>query len=267
MFFKLTLIVLAIVEFINGFPQILLKSEFERNAGKPIINKDTYIIDGEIVEGRQYPSVVYLKSEGNLVGGGSILSSEWILTAAHVAWYDVDTYSIVAGSNSMLEGGTNHSAVEIYLHPNFNVLTTIGDIGLVKVSPPIVLGNGVEAVKLPKKYQETPDGSHAVIVGWGITKKHAHGYSNELRKADIKILDQVKCNNTYENYIENTQICAGLEEGGKDACDGDEGGPLYVNNEVIGIMSWGKICGSKDHPTVYTKVSHYVDWIEKYISG
>jgi secreted trypsin-like serine protease len=48
---------------------------------------------------------------------------------------------------------------------------------------------------------------------------------------------------------------------------GDSGGPLVQelpdgSRELIGIVSWGVIpCGQSNAPSVYTRVSAYVDWI------
>lgn len=49
---------------------------------------------------------------------------------------------------------------------------------------------------------------------------------------------------------------------------GDSGGPLvkYTEGgvEQCGIVSWGIVpCGSAGAPSVYTGVSHFVDWIEE----
>ncbi|MGC1587095.1 MAG: trypsin-like serine protease, partial [Rhodomicrobium sp.] len=65
------------------------------------------------------------------------------------------------------------------------------------------------------------------------------------------------------------QICAGLEQGGKDSCHGDSGGPLMAYDagacpRQIGVVSWGRGCAEKDAYGVYTRVSHYADWIQKY---
>lgn len=49
---------------------------------------------------------------------------------------------------------------------------------------------------------------------------------------------------------------------------GDSGGPLMVGSsqhcmhDVIGITSFGKLCGSAA-PGIYTKVQNYLSWIEK----
>jgi hypothetical protein len=47
-------------------------------------------------------------------------------------------------------------------------------------------------------------------------------------------------------------------------CKGDSGGPVvsYRNDVLLGVVSWGKSeCGATGEPGVYTRVSHYRDWI------
>lgn len=41
---------------------------------------------------------------------------------------------------------------------------------------------------------------------------------------------------------------------------GDSGGPLVTDGVQIGIVSFGVPCG-KAYPDVYTRVYHYLDWI------
>lgn len=43
---------------------------------------------------------------------------------------------------------------------------------------------------------------------------------------------------------------------------GDSGGPLTVNNELTGLVSWANGCARPGYPTVYTRVSKFLDWIE-----
>ena len=68
--------------------------------------------------------------------------------------------------------------------------------------------------------------------------------------------------------ILNSQICAGFEEGGKDSCSGDSGGPfacpdiagIYV---LAGVVSWGYGCAQPQQYGVYTGVSYYLDFVQR----
>lgn len=47
----------------------------------------------------------------------------------------------------------------------------------------------------------------------------------------------------------------------------DSGGPLWVHdqNKLIGIVSTGVGCARPGLPGIYTRVSKYIDWIERTI--
>ena len=74
-------------------------------------------------------------------------------------------------------------------------------------------------------------------------------------------------------FVRDTQLCAGgVPKPGKTLCAGDSGGPLQcVGSDGLwyqyGIVSYsGGNCGEANTPDVFTKVSQYIDWIEKTIS-
>ena len=51
---------------------------------------------------------------------------------------------------------------------------------------------------------------------------------------------------------------------------GDSGGPLFQCNgncNQVGIVSWGVGCAEARHPGVYTRVSHYMDWIRNIVKN
>jgi len=100
--------------------------------------------------------------------------------------------------------------------------------------------------------------------------------SDLLQKAKLELVDNLLCTIRHNSSTEvpygitPSMICAGDPRGNwtKDTCQGDSGGPLQIINpnkclfQVIGITSIGKGCAMSDTPSVYTKVSHYLSWIE-----
>lgn len=75
---------------------------------------------------------------------------------------------------------------------------------------------------------------------------------------------------SYSPY-HDTNICAGHMYGLNSACSGDSGGPLAQRDGdktvLVGIVSWGQIpCAAPFKPGVFTRVSYYIDWIEKHMS-
>lgn len=61
------------------------------------------------------------------------------------------------------------------------------------------------------------------------------------------------------------QLCANAP--GRDVCNGDSGGPLMWRQMpankvfVVGVVSYGMICGYLQYPAVFTRTSDYEEWI------
>lgn len=129
-------------------------------------------------------------------------------------------------------------------------------------------------------------GYNPFVAGWGRLQEGGKS-SNVLQELQIPILENAECKEQYrkqgklitENQFGDAVICAGYLEGGRDSCQGDSGGPLMqpvrqdeANNEIsyryyqVGIVSYGIGCARTDTPGVYSRVQHFVDWIQEKIS-
>ena len=114
--------------------------------------------------------------------------------------------------------------------------------------------------------------------GWGKDAFDDHSkYSNLLKEVNLPVVSNHVC----EQQMRQTRlghsftlhpgfICAGGEEG-KDACKGDGGGPMVCERQghwqLAGVVSWGIGCGQRNVPGVYTRVSHYLDWIHQIVGS
>lgn len=94
--------------------------------------------------------------------------------------------------------------------------------------------------------------------------------STKLLETAVESIPMDVCKDRYSGAkLGPGQICAGLEQGGKDSCQGDSGGPLVAADRngcprQIGIVSWGEGCAEKKAYGVYTRVSHYANWIQQH---
>lgn len=85
-----------------------------------------------------------------------------------------------------------------------------------------------------------------------------------LQEAELLVVSNDDCAHLQPYQIFPGMLCAGIKDGGKGQCSGDSGGPLTINGTQIGVVSWSiKPCEVAPYPGVYTKVSHYIDWIKE----
>ncbi|XP_054888695.1 uncharacterized protein prss56 [Poeciliopsis prolifica] len=230
------------------------------------------IVGGSPAPLGSWPWLVNLQLNGELMCGGVLVDSSWVVTAAHCfAGSRSESYwTAVVGEFDITKKDPDEQVLKVnrvIQHPKFNPKTFNNDIALVELTSPAVLSEHVTPVCLPSGV-DPPTGSPCLVAGWGSLYEDGPS-ADVVMEAKVPLLPHSTCKSALgKDLVTNTMLCAGYLSGGIDSCQGDSGGPLIYQEQIsgrfqlFGVTSWGDGCGEKGKPGVYTRVSAFSDWVQ-----
>nr|XP_057911088.1 elastase-1-like isoform X1 [Doryrhamphus excisus] len=237
------------------------------------------VVGGEVARPNSWPWQISLQyksgSRFHHTCGGTLIEKDWVMTAAHC----VDsrrTWRVVVGEHDLNSSNGREqikSVSQVYIHPRWNSNSVAGgyDIALLRLSSAVTINFYAQLGSLPPSGQILPHNNRCYITGWGRTSTGG-SLSPQLKQAYLPLVDHKTCTSSgwWGSTVKTSMVCAGGSS--ESGCNGDSGGPLtclvYGKYYVHGIASFvsGLGCNAPRKPTVFTRVSAYIEWMDS-VSG
>ncbi|XP_029438959.1 LOW QUALITY PROTEIN: prothrombin [Rhinatrema bivittatum] len=253
------------------------------------------IVKGEDAEPGSAPWQVMLfqKTPQRSVCGASVISSRWLLTAAHCIQYPPWEKNFSTSDLLVRIGKHNRATYErevekivmlerIIIHPKYNWKENLDrDIALLQLKKPITFTSYIHPVCLPTKetvQKLMKSGHKGRVSGWGNLYETWNSGGKTLpavlQRVNLPLVDQETCEASTKIKVTYNMFCAGYrpdqtERG--DACEGDSGGPFVMKDPhnhrwyQVGIVSWGEGCDRDGKYGFYCHVFRMRKWIMKTI--
>uniref|UniRef100_A0A8D2D369 Chymotrypsin-like elastase family member 1 n=1 Tax=Sciurus vulgaris TaxID=55149 RepID=A0A8D2D369_SCIVU len=242
---------------------------------------NAWVVGGTEARKHSWPSQVSLQYQSGSswfhTCGGTLIKENWVMTAAHCVDHPMILRVVVGDHNLRQEEGTEQylGVQKIVIHPYWNSdnVTAGFDMALLRLDRSVTLNSYVQLATLPLKGIILFSNNPCTITGWG--RSNANGQLvHTLQQASMRTVNNTICSSpSYWGFHVNSIMMCADGSGVNAGCQGDSGGPLHClvrgKYSVHGVTSFVSSlgCNVPMKPTVFTRVSAYILWINKVISS
>lgn len=259
------------------------------------------IVGGSTATPGQFPYMVSLRRSSRMKDtivwrhfcGGSIISTNWVVSAAHCQLRGPSSLRLFVGAHHVFNDGTGYAVNQTINHPAYNPRLYRNDIALLETTTPIQLNDRVRPIPLRRQFVDA--GVETITTGWGrrrslgvrietqindsifklffILNFQLDSYISPNSTVHLQYLRQNTTTNVYcrsrhvppiTTFFHNGTLCA-FSRRGQGLCYHDFGGPLAANGQLVGVVSWARPC-ARGVPDGFARISTFVDWIQR-VSG
>lgn len=230
-----------------------------------------HIVGGTEATPHSYPWMAALFVDDQWFCGGTLISDEWVLTAAHCA-KDASEMKVMLGAHNVREateeGRLEPVTRDFFTHEKYSTITLHNDLALVHLPEPVTFTNNIRPVCLPSYTEAAEAWAHedCQASGWGKPDDTATSISPVLREVTVDTITNLMCALEFPTVINKNIICISGKNG-KSTCNGDSGGPLHLVQDgvfkQIGITSFGSSVGCEiGFHAGFTRTASFLEWIE-----
>ncbi len=133
--------------------------------------------------------------------GGALISRRFVVTAGHCVHrarrdrirVTLGEYSLYVEAEPLPSQEFGVTAVHLHPYYQFTPQADRFDVAVVVLDRPAVYQPHVSPICLPEKGEALPEGTAAMVAGWGATEPGSKERPTELQAADVKVVNSTLC--------------------------------------------------------------------------
>lgn len=212
---------------------------------------------------------------------GTLISSQFVVTTADcITSTEVPVTTaglrIAIGIRDWANISSNdwRTASQVWVHPSWKRSTGVADVALIRLTEP----TSIQPIDVLRS--DLPAGTSARIAGWG-PNQTGQG-STVLQWGDVQVISGPQDSYCRDLNVDPSKgpvfrpewmMCAlGTDLiAPADACDGDQGGPLMVQQNgswtLAGVAAWVDTCADFYEPATYARLTAALPWLDKQMAN
>ncbi|XP_053617895.1 uncharacterized protein LOC128679579 isoform X1 [Plodia interpunctella] len=218
----------------------------------------------------KYPFIASVHVRNKFACTGSIISKEAVLTAAsclkeakNIRTFLKTTPNMITvriGSDFADKYGEVVPALDVNIHPQYEPRTMKNNLAIIRLKLQKHAWNRPKIRKI--RLDSLTDERRSIqVLGYGTGKGDSKKIKLEVGSLDMFPMNS--CSNVYTRTLFSTDnFCAGVKSKRTGSTNCGAGGPVVSGGYLVGIVSYGPpVCSKGSAPSVFTKISLYMEWI------